>query len=223
MIGNLKLGMKALRYGYGIKMNLLLGGLFLVLGAAMAVLNAMDPNGNYLLANFMIMCVGLLPGQVLNSLMASNLVQASPKNRRLQTAAPAALTWGIMTFLYLLSALVRGIVVLRHPEKTAAMCTELVTLGVFMVAIMLYMGIAFKYFVIPLFFFFLFFLFSYQWIQILLVCLEWGTGILRLVLAAAAGLACIAAGGYGQYLVSLAVYRAPASKLAQPAPLRKML
>ena len=44
-----------------------------------------------------------------------------------------------------------------------------------------------------------------------------------LILATVIGLACIAAGAVGQYLLTLLLYKKPLSKMAQAAPLRKEL
>lgn len=229
MINNLKLGVRVLRYGYGIGMSLIQGALFLLMGGLFFVMDVTSFGSAFqrgFFGNFMFMCIGMLPAQVLYSLSAVSMVQASPMKKKLQTAVPTAITWVSMTFLYLVTALMRGIVVLMQPERLSEVCIELVALGVIIAFLMLYTGVAYKYFLAITIFFALSFwlIFFYRsWMISWWNLFGTNENTFSFVLAVVTGLTCIAAGGIGEYLLSLLVYRAPMSKMAQMAPLRKEL
>lgn len=229
MISNLKWGIKILGYGYGIRLSLIQGAIFVLVSVVFFATDAASPGGAYngrIPSDFMFMCIGLLPGQVIYSLSAANMVQASPAKKKLQTAVPTVMTWGCLTILYLITALIRGILVLRYPARLSEVCNGLVILGVAIVLLMLYVGVTYKYFLSTILFLLLFFLivvFVGPWAIGLWNPFGQNTTVFSFALAVVTGLVCIAAGGLGQYFLSLLVYKAPVSKMAMAAPLRNDL
>lgn len=225
MINNWKLGIKVLRHGYGLVMNIIQGIAFFLFGLVFLFLQY---SANFFRGGVpgqvVFLCIGMLPVQMLYSLSVSNLVLTSPVRKKLQTSVPAVLTWSCMTFLYLVLAAVDVVAALNRPEIRKSVCSELVILGLVTMAMMLYLGIAYKYFLLSLLF-----LFPIIFISVNIgipVELSWSVfnhGSASLVLAAAIGLACIGLGAFGEYLISLLVYKKPMSKMAQAAPLRKEL
>ena len=223
MIDNWKLGIKILRYAHGIKINLIVGIVMLLLNIPVTIAGIMSDN--QLMEGYMLMCVSMLPTQMLYSLSASNMVLTTTYRKKLQTSVPAALTCGNMMLMYLINVLIHGILALTQGTVRDSAGTELIILALMMVLIMAYLGSAYKYFTV----------------SSLLLCLllpvfmtlglsridrignPFGHGGLALALAAFSGLAMLAVGGLIQYLLSVLFYRAPLSKMAQAAPLRKEL
>lgn len=110
------------------------------------------------------------------------------------------------------------------PEIRSSVCSELVLLGLVAMAMMLYLGSAYKYFVLSLLFLFpIIFISVNMGMPVELNWTVFNQGKASLILAAAIGLACIGVGAIGEYLISLLVYKRPMSKMAQAAPLRKEL
>lgn len=225
MINNWKLGFKILRHGYGLVMSIIQGIAFFLFGGFFLFLQISTNNfRGGIPGQVVLLCIGILPIQMLYSLSVSNLVLTSPVRKKLQTSVPAVLTWSCMTFLYLATALVRGVMAWNLPEIRSSVCSELVVLGLVAMAMMLYLGMAYKYFVLSLLF-----LFPIIFISVNMgmpVELNWAVfsqGNASLILAVAVGLACIGVGAIGEYLISLLVYKRPMSKIAQAAPLRKEL
>ena len=226
MINNWKLGLKILRHGYGLVMNIIQGIAFLVLGLCFLFLETFFFNSyrGGMPGQVVLMCIGMLPVQMLYSLSASNLVLTSPIRKKLQTSVPAQLTWGCMTLLYLMIVLIRTVMTWNLPELRSSVCNDMVMLGLVAMIIMLYMGIAYKYFMISMIFLIpVIYSSVYVGMQ---TDLRWGIfnqSNASLILATVMGLVCIAAGAMGQYLLSLLLYKKPLSKMAQAAPLRKEL
>lgn len=229
MINDLKLGLKILRYAYGIKMSLVSGILFLLLSVVNIWLS-LDFAGNTVRANNIMMggvmmaCTVLLTVQLIHSLNASNLIQVSPRKKRMQTSIPAVLSVGGMGVMYLLNALIFYLIGIWRPESMVGISTGLVLIALVMALMMMYMGAAYKYFLAAsLIFYPILFAIIYTSVDS-----EWFLSLFALdtipfMAALFIGLAIVIAGGLVQYLLSLAVYKAPMSKMAQTGPLRKEL
>lgn len=221
-MNNFKLGIKTLRYGSGIVYMTICGIIFFPLGLLMSiwdkVLGVAGLSGDVLMV-----LLAMFPAQVIYSLSASNFVQSSPVKKRMQTSVPATVTCIYMIALYLLNSLINGIMIMGHPEYTAGICREMVTMAAFVVFIMVSIGVAYKHF----------------WVSIILgiavyfmissrmtLVNELRFGVFgndpgSFVLALVLGLVIIVIGGFGQYGASLLVYKAPMSKYSQSAAVRK--
>lgn len=226
MINNWKLGIKILRYAHGIKINIIVGIVMLLLNIPVVIAGVMSDN--QLLGGYMLMCVGMLPTQMIYSLSASNMVLTTTYRKKIQTSVPASLTCGNMMLLYLMNVLIYGIVALIQGTVRDSAGTELLILAILMVLIMAYLGSAYKYFAVSSLFLCLVLpVFMNMGLsgmsRMNRIGNPFGRGGLALALAAFSGLAMLAAGGLLQYLLSLLFYRAPLSKMAQAAPLRKEL
>ncbi|MCM1376802.1 MAG: hypothetical protein NC245_17135 [Muribaculum sp.] len=222
MMNDFKLGIKMLRYGSGMAPTMVTSVIFLVLGM---VMNIMDKAlGVVGLSGDMIMIImAMLPIQVIYSLSVSNLVQSSPAKKRMQTSAPAAVACICIIALYLLLSLANGIMAIAHPELIGAICVETVTIGMFAFCIMLSLGAAYKHFWVSIILgVVVYFIISSR--MTLVEKLRFGIfadDAGSFVLALVIGLVLIVLGGFGQYGMSLLVYKAPMSKYSQSAILRK--
>ena len=224
MINDLKLGMKMLRYTYNLKMTIVSGMLFLVGGIFLTVVEMNSDSG--LLGGWFFMCIGLLPTQLLYSLNVSGIVQVSSAKKRMQTSVPALITFVNMVALYLLELIIQGILVWGGGKRAELAAYEMLTLALMAAMIMMYMGVSYKYFVVSTIVFVPCIIFLFSGLMTSGARYDWnvlrGTGI-PFILVVPAGLVVLALGGLGQYLLSLLFYRAPLSKMAQAAPLRKEL
>ncbi len=223
MISNWKLGMKILRYSYGIKTNLFVAAALLGMNVLYIFPNITTYKG--ILSGCMLMSVGLLPTQMLYSLSASNMVQASPCKKRMQTSVPAAVTFGSMALMYLVAVLERGIIVLVRPDSMGWGAGSLLIQAALMMTVMLYMGIAYKYFVAATLCFIPALMLLLTRIRVNSIY-EWNLlrhGWFSFGMAIILGLAALAAGALLQYFLTLLLYRVPLSKAAQVAPLRREL
>ena len=87
MINDMKLGIRLLRYGFGIKTNLVL---LIVFTAADLLCFALELAGITMpLDGFMLLACAMIPGQILFTLNAVDIVLASPARKKLQTSVPA--------------------------------------------------------------------------------------------------------------------------------------
>ncbi len=222
MINNWKLGMRMLRYAYGIKINCIAGGLLLLLEILAIVVARME--WNVFPACYILLIAGMLPVQMLFSLSMAGMTQASPMKKKLQTSIPALMNFSIMAVLYLITVLVCEIMFLGRPEYRDYVYSSLIMQALSLAMIMLYMGLAYKHFILA----------SVGLIPILCTVLSKGltgeemlgflTGKgLSLWKVIPAGLGILALGAAGEYLLSLLVYRAPMDKMAQGARLRREL
>lgn len=217
MIDDFKLGMKMLRYGDHMILQMVgtvicwLGGLILnvwVKGIGMMGISV----GSV----FMTVAV-MFPVQILYSLSVSNLVQSSPAKRRMQTSVPTAVSFVGMMVNYLVCVGIDLIFMALHPEKAGALCSEMWASAIFSVFTMLVLAVTYKYFLASVLLGIVVYFYVRYTFETELVISAFGSG----AAAAAAGFVLILLGGLGQYGLSLLCYKAPMSKYAQSANLRK--
>lgn len=222
MINNYKLGMKMLWYGSGLVGMMVCCGIFLLLGLAMNIwftaLGIMGSPGDLLL-----MLVVMFPVQVIYSLSISNLVQSSPAKKRMQTSVPATVNCFNTIILYLLNALCKFIVITGHPELIGTVCVEMVMLTGFVVLIALYIAVGYKYFLASIIAGIIVYIYIITRLNVInkIPSEIFGSSIGSFVRVMVIGLVIIVLGGFAQYGISLLVYKAPMSKYAQSAAVRK--
>lgn len=219
MIKALKLGVKSLGYAHGLKRTCAAYLLLMVTGVLMIILG--ERRGMGFIGGYFMLGASMAPVQLLYSLSMSDMVQASPAKKRLQTSAPAVVSSCCMMISYLGIALIRAVLVLLGWVPGEKISNELVTLAMLGTAFMMYLAVAYKYFVVSAGLFVCICYFIARFMR--------DGGINRLGIfgpggmpvsflpALLSGMALIAAGGILEYLISLAVYKAPMSKIAQRA------
>lgn len=222
MINDMKLGIKVMRYGHGLKMNIILGAFFMVIGLAITILD-LGGSVNNISGTIYLMCVCMLPAQVIASFNVSNMALASPVRKKLQTAIPAVITCGSMLVLYLVEDLLILIIACIYPDKLPYACKTLVMVIAYAVIMMIYLPICYKYMVAGVFIFVIIFVSFAAYGMIYMDFAFFEKGISSYALISIAGLPIIVLGGFLQYLISILVYKAPMSKYAQNVWLRKEL
>lgn len=225
MINNLKLGFRTLKFAHAVKSTAILGVIIFILGEAMCLLDHWLPLNGGLPGGYFFMLVVLFMIQLLYSVNMSNLVQSSPVKKKLQTSVPATMSTFCMLTAYLLVLATEGFVAYKRPERIGIVCVHVVFTIIIMALIMLYTAVCYKYFFGGTILFFAVFFISYGYFMNgegwLVRFQEYGwSAFARLGIL---GAAVLLAFGVLQYLLSLAVYRAPMSKRAQSASLRRQL
>lgn len=220
MINDMKKGIKLMRYAYGLKMTCIQAvaftavGLFLILGRV---------DGSFgIVGGFFWLCNPILPAQLLYSLNVTQLMQASPMRKLMQTSIPAIINTAGMVLIYLLEVLLLGAISLAEPEQAAVMGGALMNMAIMAGLLLVYLGVCYKYFVAA----------TLCLVPTMVIWMQGGmrnlgnlSGKADIAFGPAAliGLGIVLLGGLAGYLLTLLFYKVPLSKMAQAAPLRKEL
>lgn len=210
MINDMKLGIRLLRYGYGIKMNLVL---LIVCTAADVLFFALELAGiTTPLDGYLLLACAMVPVQILFSLNAVDIVLASPVRKKLQTSVPAVMSLCATLAAYLIIVLKKAVIVLIHPDKTAQSAVMLSFLAFLAAVIMVFTGVLYKSF--PAFLVMCFSLSGFVsfFMMSLLRSDFLGEDMGALVRGALIGAVLILAGGALEYVLSILFYKKPVSK-----------
>ncbi len=219
MINNWKLGLKSLEYAYGITSNFILMIIFGLMGLVFYIIG--PGIHNTFMGGYMLMCTAILPTQMVYSLSMSNIVQSSPMKKKMQTTIPAAFTCGNLMIMYLINAVIRGIMVWAHPETALAAGKEVLLLALVIMMMSVYLALAFKYFMVSIIMFIAVYFSIFRGMNaIVLDWFESGAAVYMAMIIL--GLAFVAVGGIAQYLCSLLVYKVPMSKMAQASLIKNL-
>lgn len=210
MINDIKLGIRLLRYGYGIKMNLVL---LIVCTAADVLFFALELAGiTTPLDGYLLLACAMVPVQILFSLNAVDIVLASPVRKKLQTSVPAVMSLCATLAAYLIIVLKKAVIILIHPDKTAQSAVMLSFLAFLAAVIMVFTGVLYKSF--PAFLVMCFSLSGFVsfFMMSLLRSDFLGEDMGALVRGALIGAVLILAGGALEYVLSILFYKKPVSK-----------
>ena len=221
MINDLKLGYRSLRYTYNLKGNITSAALMFGLGILISLFSSI----NTYMGSFFIMIAGMMPVQMIYSLNITGLVLSSPVRKRMQTRIPTVCSLVSILGIYLFLAVMKVLCAWVNPEMQSYYCKDLVAAAVFGAAMMLYMGIAFKYFWISTILFFTGFILISDVIERVLYSNGgiWSQGVVSFAIAILLGIAILAAAAFLSYLLSLALYKKTVSKRSQNANLQKYM
>ena len=215
MIKNYKLGLKLLKYSYGIKQCVLIALLFFVIGLLLFMVNSSGFLGPLYLGMSAIYIT-----QLLNTLNISSLVQSSSRKKALQTSIPVLVGLPVYLLAYGLTVVVE--MLLLHTGKTQVqdIVGTLILVGLMEMWLLAYCGLAYKWFYASVIMFFGAALFvpSFQYLMEEMVLPH-----VSLWEAAVIGLMEILTGGCLQYLISRLTYRLPIARAAQMRTLQKYM
>lgn len=219
MIEQIKMGIKLLRYTFGIRTCLICMVLFLVIGVLGFCLPAQIAGR---MAGFFILLETLWAVQMIFSLNVSYMVQASPWKRALQTSVPALISFLCSLILYLLVVLLSGLCFLKAAPDEQQLLTEGVLMnGILAFLLLVYSGVAYKWFIAATV---AFFVAVYALIGAFnIVSMMGGSIDLSFAGAAGIGILCIIVGALAEYGLSLLLYQVPVSKWAQMRGLQKYM
>lgn len=202
-----------LRYTFGIKSSLGLGGVFFVLGI---LFHGTGGPGSYL-----ILTGGLWIVQLLYSLPVSGMVQTSPWKKELQTSGITIVSFFSFLFFYLIDAV---LLLLFEQQKANMIGPWLVIDGMVIFFLMIYCGFAYKFFIVSTILFLVsyFGMCSVQRIKVSNHIYTWINSI-SLVQGAVIGFVLIVLGALVQYAASCLVYKCPLDKNGQLRGLQKFM
>ncbi|MCR4791832.1 MAG: hypothetical protein K5871_03720 [Lachnospiraceae bacterium] len=143
MLEEFKNAYKLVQYGLKIKTQLGLAALFAVIGIVIEVLG----QGEVPTGSFYIVLSGMFIYQLIISVDISTLVQSSPYKKKIQCSYPLIATapWVFLTLTIL--TVIHAIYVSQSPEKYLVMCRMTMLLGSLLFILMVYFGLAYKYFI----------------------------------------------------------------------------
>lgn len=230
MINDIKMGFKLLKYGHCAKLSFvacIISAVFSVVWSFLSIGGHSSFPGGYFL-----MLSSLFLIQLLCTVNAAGLTASSPAKKKLQTKIPAVISAATMLAGHLINVVSLGICACVEPRTMGTVCTLILLTAFLMGVVMMYAAVCYKYFVLSTVVFIVIFVAVYGPLLGLvfdrndklagsLILLErpWGD----FWLAAALGLGIILVSGLLQYLLSLAVYKAPISKMALGARLRSQM
>ncbi len=219
-MNDMKMGMRLLRYAYGIKISVVLS---IVCAAGDLLCFGLELAGISLADGYFLLAISMIPAQLIFSLNMVNLILSASVRKKLQTSIPTAMTWYMMMGTYLVIILKKLVIAFVHPDRIGQICTQLVTLALIAAVIMAFTGIMYKFYAAI----FIMCMFLAGAVQLLIHDIfHWnflGQGKISLVLAALIGFVLITAGAAMEYGISLLVYKKPVSKMAMGAALRSQL
>ncbi|MCM1189223.1 MAG: hypothetical protein NC541_07985 [bacterium] len=224
MISNLKLGFRILKFGLNYKSTVISGIIVSLIGIALCFLQASMTEDGTIPGGYFLALTAMFMVQLLYTCSMSDVIQASPMKKKLQTSVPAVMSVFCMICGYSALLLTEGVAAALWPDAMGSVCEQILFSAVVIGCLMLYMGAAYKYFFVSsaLFMAMFFLTFGYyanrsrNWLSGI------GAGSWRTFgLVGAAGFAAILICGVLQYLLSLAVYKAPMSKRALAGALRR--
>ena len=208
---DLILGFKLLRYGYKLKTNVMMLGLFTAIG----FLTEISSHGTNMIGGFYFMLTGMFAYQMIIYMNASDYVQSSAMKRKLEVGMPVIVS--TVVYLVMLTILVveKYILIRMYPENEAQYQDTLFMIIFILFGAMIFCGVCYKYFVASFIVFML----------VIITCMSTVNSWLydhhisefvssTFVKLAVLGYAAIIVGGVIEYLLSSLLYRKQMSELA---------
>lgn len=226
MIKQLRMGIKLLRYAYGVKSSMLMGLGVLVIGILMEILdrgNISEFGYNAWIGGYFILLSAMIPLQLLISLNVPAVVAASPWKKRIQTSVFSVSAAVCFLISYLLALGLNFIQWKSGRMTQERFVQEMLIIAVYIILFDLYMAASLKYFVISTILFIIAVMVITGGCQVLDVLGMFSFPRISPAGAAAIGFGSIFLGALlGNGLLRL-LYKKPVSKYSQMSGLRKKM
>ncbi|MDE7222878.1 MAG: hypothetical protein K2O34_03730, partial [Acetatifactor sp.] len=160
--------------------------------------------------------MAMYPSQMIYSICGSQLAQSSPYKKAIMTFLPTVITFCSSTLTYLIVIGIEGIRAVRNPEAAEYGASMILFIGVAVLLLDVYVGIAYKYFVVSIIVMVIGMAGAYYMVNAFengTMALSWLSGI-SMPVAIVVGLCLTMLGSLLQYGVFLLVYKQPVSHLA---------
>ncbi|MFR4351259.1 MAG: hypothetical protein ACLT3H_06235 [Roseburia sp.] len=218
MIKQLSVGLKMMRYAYGIWVNVMLWLAILLAGIGMFSLSA---SGTGSMGAYFLSIGAICTQQIVYSLAASKLIQSSPWKKHFETSIPALISFVALILSYVLVLALSALRISSNPEQVLDVGFGVVISAAMMCIVMIYGALAYKFFVVTSIVFFVVvygMMFSSVWF-------DFSSRIPKLSfgMAVPLGFVLLFVGALAEYRISLLVYRVPLSKRSQLIGLRKWM
>lgn len=211
MFKDLTLGLKLLKYGYKMKLNVVMIILILGIGVVMEIAT----KGTSPIGGFYLMLCGLFAYQMIISLDISAMIQTTAMKKKLQVKIPVIVStlFYLVTFTFLIVE--RAIMINADPDNKEQLLFTLFTIVVMMFATFLFSGVCYKFMFVAMILLIIVISSSTVVLQIL-----WNVGLgakmmnMGLGMIAVLGYVAILSGALIEYAISSLLYRFPLSDFA---------
>ncbi len=211
MLKGLKMGFQLMKYGYKIKMNVIM----MIVILAFGIVAEISSKGTSFLGGFYLMMTGMFAYQLIMSMDISEMVQSSAAKRKLQVGLPVVASTVVYLASYTFLLVERVILIHQNPQSKEELLYTLFTILLIMITVYIFSSICYKYFVAG----FILFLILFIGVDTGAVIL-WNNGIgawlcqIGLGWLAVLGYAVVLLGGGIEYLLGSLLYRKPLSEFA---------
>lgn len=202
---------KCMKLSYNLKKNLIFCGFMFIMTLVLYISNFYNGIGAVILVT-----MAMYPSQMIYSICGSQLAQSSPYKKAIMTFLPTVITFCSSTLTYLIVIGIEGIRAVRNPEAAEYGASMILFIGVAVLLLDVYVGIAYKYFVVSIIVMVIGMAGAYYMVNAFengTMALSWLSGI-SMPVAIVVGLCLTMLGSLLQYGVFLLVYKQPVSHLA---------
>ena len=144
MLKDIKLGFKLLRYGYKLKLNVIMLVFFAVFGIASDIMS----KGTTIIGGIYFMMSGMFTFQLIMSMDVSELIQSTSLKKKLQIYIPVMSSTVINLVIFTFLVVERVILIQYGVADKTQLIYTLFTLDVVLLIVYLYTSICYKYFVL---------------------------------------------------------------------------
>lgn len=144
MLKDIKLGFKLLRYGYKLKLNVIMFVFFAVIGIASDIMS----KGTSIIGGVYFMMCGMFTFQLIMSMDVSELIQSTSLKKKLQIYIPVMSSTVINLVVFTFLVIERVILIQNSVADKKQLIFTLFTLDVELLTVYLYTSICYKYYVL---------------------------------------------------------------------------
>ena len=211
MLKDIKLGFKLLRYGYKLKLNVIMLVFFAVIGIASDIMS----KGTTIIGGIYFMMSGMFTFQLIMSMDVSELIQSTSLKKKLQIYIPVMSSTVINLVIFTFLVVERVILIQYGVADKTQLIYTLFTLDVALFIVYLYTSICYKYFVLGFIVFMVLFMGVFTVFSgAAFVPVSNAVFKLGLPVVALLGYIAIFAGGALEILIGELLYKKPLSEFA---------
>ena len=211
MLKDIKLGFKLLRYGYKLKLNVIMFVFFAVIGIASDIMS----KGTSIIGGVYFMMCGMFTFQLIMSMDVSELIQSTSLKKKLQIYIPVMSRTVINLVVFTFLVIERVILIQNSVADKKQLIFTLFTLDVELLTVYLYTSICYKYYVLGFIVFMVLFMGVFTVFSgAAFVPVSNAVFKLGLPVVALLGYIAILAGGAFEILIGELLYKKPLSEFA---------
>jgi hypothetical protein len=203
MLKDIKLGFKLLRYGYKLKLNVIMLVFFAIFGIASEIFS----KGTSIIGGVYFMMSGMFTFQLIMSMDVSELIQSTSLKKKLQIYIPVLASTVINLILFTVFVVERVVLIQMGVADKTQIIYTLFMLDVILLITYLYTSICYKYFVLGFILFMVAFMAAFMGFADTIAAL--GLPVIALF-----GYIAIFAGGALEILIGELLYKKPLSEFA---------
>lgn len=203
MLKDIKLGFKLLRYGYKLKLNVIMLVFFTIFGIASEIFS----KGTSIIGGVYFMMSGMFTFQLIMSMDVSELIQSTSLKKKLQIYIPVLASTVINLILFTFFVVERVVLIQMGVADKTQIIYTLFMLDVILLITYLYTSICYKYFVLGFILFMVAFMAAFMGFADTIAAL--GLPVIALF-----GYIAIFVGGALEILIGELLYKKPLSEFA---------